>query len=63
MVSCTWKHNIDGFCNIVILFFLVFLDRNSVYLTFKYKMSVVFFIFLCYYKYTAKNVDDNMIYL
>ena len=34
------------------------------YLTFKYKMSVVLLYIYCYYKYmyTAENVDDSMIY-
>ena len=38
------------------------LESNNLYLTFKYKMSVVFLYIYCYYKYTAKNVDDSMIY-
>ena len=43
--------------------FLVYLERNTLYLTVKYKMCVVFLYTYCYYESTAKNVDDNMIYL
>ena len=53
----TWKHNwwfLEGFYYI---FFLSF-ERNNLYLTFKY-----FLYIYCYYKYTAENVDDNMIHL
>ena len=38
-------------------------ERNTLYLTFKYKISVVFLYIYCYYKRTAKNIDDSMLYL
>ena len=45
------------------IFFLVFLKRNNLYFPLKYKMSVGFFLYIyCYYKYTAKNVDDSIIF-
>ena len=44
-------------------FFLVSLERNYLYLTFKSKTSAVFLCIYCYYKYTAEYVDDNMTYL
>ena len=43
-------------------FFLVFLGRNYLYLTFKSKISAVFLCIYCYYKYTAKHFDENMMY-
>ena len=48
----------------VLYIFLVSLDRNNLYLTFKYKMSiVVFFKYIYgYYKYTAKKIDHSIIY-
>ena len=45
-------------------FFLASLEIKfyNLYLIFKYKMSVVFSYIYCYYKYTAENVEDVMIY-
>ena len=43
-------------------FFLVSLERNDLYLTFRSKTSAVFLCIYCYYKYTAKHIDDNMTY-
>ena len=47
------------------IFFYIFilqlsLERKNLYLINNYKM---FSYILCYYKYTAKNVDDENIYL
>ena len=39
------------------------MEKITFVLIFKYKMSVIFLYNSCYYKYTAKNVDDKMIYL
>ena len=39
-------------------FFLVPLERNDLYLTFRSKTSAVFLCIYCYNKYTAKHVDD-----
>ena len=48
---------IDGFCKMFIIFnFSVSLKRTNLYLTFKYKMSVVFYIFTVIIKYTAKTL-------
>ena len=53
------ESTIDGFCKVFIMyFFQVSLEKNNLYLTFKY-MSVVFLFIHCYYKYTVKNDDDN----
>ena len=41
-------------------FFIVSLERNDLYLTIRSKISAVFLCIYCYYKYTAKHVDDNM---
>ena len=43
-------------------FFLVSLERNYLYLTFKSRTSAVFYVFTVT-MYTAKHVDDNMTYL
>ena len=43
-------------------FFIVSLERNDLYLTFRSKTSAVFLCIYCYYKYTAKHMDYNMTY-
>ena len=48
---------------LIAIFFVVSLERNDFYLTFKFKTYAVFLCMYCYYKYTAKHVDDNMTYL
>ena len=48
---------------LIINFFIVSLERNDIYLTFKSKTSAVFLCIYCYYKYTAKHGDNNMMFL
>ena len=46
----------------LINFFLVSLEINDLYLIFRSKTSAIFLSIYCYYKYTAKHVDNNMMF-
>ena len=47
---------------LIVNIFLVSLERNNLYLTLISKTSAVFLCIYCYCKYTAKHVDNNMMF-
>ena len=63
---CFFAHEItiDCFCKVFIIyfFFLVSLEKIT-YIDLQIQDVRLFLYIYCYNKYTAKNVDDNMIYL
>ena len=54
---------IDGLCKVFVVCFFFLVSLKITFILYEIQDVHRFLYIYCYYKYTAKNVDENLIYL